>query len=226
MGQAAGNDYYQHTRAGFVRVWLAPLSAAARRRSFHRLIRELRPGPTDLVLDVGVTADVGMQESNIFEQCYPHPRRLVALGLEPLSANKQRFPEVCFVQGDARALPFADRSFSVFISNATIEHAGTREQQAAFVREALRVGRKVVIVTPNRWFPLELHTFIPFLHYLPRQWHRWWLRQLGFTFYAHEANLRLLSPGDLRALFPPASDVVVRCGLLGTTLVATSVSRQ
>ncbi len=58
-------------------------------------------------------------------------------------------------------------SFDVVFSNAVIEHVGDRERQEALVREALRVGRRVFVTTPNRWFPIEVHTRLPFVHWLP-----------------------------------------------------------
>ena len=59
----------------------------------------------------------------------------------------------------------------------------------------------------NRWFPLELHTFLPVLHWLPRRWHRRLLARLGMTFWAEEANLNLLGARDLRSLFPDGAGV-------------------
>jgi len=67
----------------------------------------------------------------------------------------------------AGPLPFADDEFDLAFSNATIEHAGTRAAQAEFVRELVRVARRSFVVTPNRWFPVELHTRLPFVHWLP-----------------------------------------------------------
>ena len=63
--------------------------------------------------------------------------------------------------------PFDDGSFDVVFSNAVIEHVGDRERQGQLVREALRVGRRVFLTTPNRWFPVEVHTRLPFVHWLP-----------------------------------------------------------
>ena len=72
------------------------------------------------------------------------------------------------MQGDACALPFPDQSFDVVFSNAVIEHVGDVERQRQFVAEALRVGRRVFVTTPNRWFPIEVHTRLPLVHWLPK----------------------------------------------------------
>ncbi len=53
-------------------------------------------------------------------------------------------------------------------SNAVLEHVGTRDDQLLFLREVRRVGRRVFLTTPNRHFPVEVHTRTPLLHWLPK----------------------------------------------------------
>ena len=64
-------------------------------------------------------------------------------------------------------MPFADGEFDIVFSNAVIEHVGGREQQRRFVEESLRVARRAFVTTPNRWFPVEVHTRLPLVHWLP-----------------------------------------------------------
>jgi hypothetical protein len=41
------------------------------------------------------------------------------------------------------------------------------------VAECARVARKgFCLTTPNRWFPVEFHTQLPLLHWLPKAWFR------------------------------------------------------
>jgi hypothetical protein len=99
-----------------------------------------------------------------------------------------------------------------------LEHVGDRAAQKAFVQEVVRIADAFFIAVPNRWFPLELHTFLPVLHWLPRRWHRWALAKLGKTFWAQESNLNLLGARELRSLFPVEAGVRVhRHRLLGMT---------
>ena len=110
-------------------------------------------------------------------------------------------------------MPFADGAFDVVYSNAVIEHVGGRERQEAFVREALRVGRRVFVTTPNRWFPIEVHTRLPLVHWLP-EGPAGRAYDLAGKSWAREN--RLLGPSDLGLLFP--GPVEIRN--LGLTLVA------
>jgi SAM-dependent methyltransferase len=122
-------------------------------------------------------------------------------------------PEIEYVQADGCALPFPDDSFDVCFSNAVIEHVGGIDRQRAFVAEAVRVSRRVFLTTPNRWFPVELHTRLPLVHWLPVPVAHRAYELLGMP-WAREN--RLLGPRELRGLFP----VPVRIVNLGLTLVA------
>lgn len=197
------------------------VSLRSRRRKLRLLFDELQPTAATTVLDVGADevgfggdgGQSGCSTHNFFEEHYPWPAQVTALGLHDGTLFRERHPEVRYVQGDACALPFPDDAFDIVFSNAVIEHVGGRERQQAFVGEALRVGRHVFLTTPNRWFPLEVHTRLPLVHWLPRgAAHRAYdLVGKGFAKENH-----LLGPGDLRSLFP----VPVRIVNLGLTLVA------
>ena len=180
----------------------------------------MRPGPATTVLDVGV-GDVGFGEAeqcateNFFEEFYPWRENVTAVGLHGGRLFAARYPAVRYVQADGCELPFADREFDLYFSNAVVEHVGDRERQRRFVAEAVRVAERVFLTTPNRWFPVEVHTRLPFVHWLAPAAAARWYERLGKP-WAKELNL--LRPGELRALFPPG--VPVRVVNLGMTLVA------
>lgn len=192
-----------------------------RRRMFARFMAEARPSPEDLVLDVGVTSDEAYEHSNYFEAWYPHPQRITAVGLDDARFLEARYPGLRFQRADARALPFPDRSFDLVHCAAVIEHVGSREQQARLLAELWRVARRMVFVTtPNRGFPVEVHTGVPLLHWLPPRHFRAWLRRTGRGFFADEANLNLLRGRDLLALARTAgapAPRLVRMRLAGFT---------
>jgi hypothetical protein len=88
-------------------------------------------------------------------------------------------------------------SFDLAFCSAVIEHVGSKSQQMQLLDELTRVAERVVVTTPNRYFPLEFHTLTPFLHWLPPRLFRGFLRLSGRGFFASEANLNLLSERDL-----------------------------
>jgi hypothetical protein len=169
-----------------------------RRLMFERFLGALSPGDTEDVLDVGVTNDRLHDHSNYFEAWYPHKSRITAAGLEDASFLEEAYPGVRFVQADARHLPFADASYDLVHSSAVIEHVGSRQSQTTFLRELWRVAhRGIFVTTPNRWFPIEVHTVLPLVHWLPPRTFRAILRGMGRDFFADEANLNLMSPSSL-----------------------------
>jgi hypothetical protein len=197
------------------------LSRVASRVSLHsrqrklRLFHELlRPGPETTVLDVGAT-DAAFGDGstdNFFEALYPWPQRITAVGITPLETFAASFPEVSVVQADGRELPFPYGAFDICFSNAVVEHVGGgREEQRRFVHELCRCSRRAFLTTPNRFFPLEVHTLVPFAHWLPRELRDRVLHARGF----HDV-LEPLGPGELASLFP----YPVRIVNTGMTLIA------
>jgi len=146
------------------------VSLRSRRRKLALFLELLEPGAGSSVVDVGVTnAPFGNGSSdNFFEALYPWPEQVTAVGATELDIFSAAFPQVRAVRADGRDLPFADAEFDVGFSNAVVEHvAGGREGQRRFVHELCRVSRRVFVTTPNRWFPVEVHTLLPFVHWLP-----------------------------------------------------------
>jgi hypothetical protein len=114
---------------------------------------------------------------------------------------EELYPGITFRKADGRDVPFADGPFDVVHSSAVLEHVGSRENQLQFIRELCRVARRAVfITTPNRWFPVEVHTVLPFVHWLPAPAFRAILRRLGHDMLSREENLNLVGAGDLRRM--------------------------
>jgi SAM-dependent methyltransferase len=194
------------------------VSLRSRRRKLRLFLDELQPTARTTVLDVGADELAfgegdGCGTLNFFEELYPWPEQITALGLHDGSSFRERYPHVAYVQGDACDLPFADGAFDVVFSNAVVEHVGGRERQRRLVSEALRVGRQVFLTTPNRRFPVEVHTRLPFVHWLPDRAADRVYDAVGKGF---AKDLDLLSRRSLESLFPGR----VRIVDLGLTLVA------
>ncbi len=193
----------------------ARVSLGSRERKLRLFLDLFQPGPDSTVVDVGVTDAPfgGGSSDNFFEALYPWPGRITAVGHTGLDRFAEAFPQVTVVRSDGRDLPFADGAFDLGFSNAVIEHVGGgRQGQQRFVAELCRVARRVFVTTPNRWFPLDPHTLLPLVHWLPPGPARdRLLRARGF-----DDVLDPLGPKELAALFPYPVKVVNR----GLTLVA------
>jgi hypothetical protein len=187
------------------------VSLRSRERKLQQFLELYSPGPESTVVDVGVTdAPFGAESpNNFFEAFYPWPGRITAVGHTELDVFSAAFPDVRAVHADGRALPFADNEFDFGFSNAVVEHvAGGREGQREFVHELCRVARRVFVTTPNRFFPLEVHTLLPFVHWLPAG-----ARE---RLIPYNDVLDPLGPKELASLFPYSVRVLNN----GMTLIA------
>lgn len=177
------------------------IAAFQRRKMFAAFVAATGVEPRHTILDVGVTSDRTYDHSNYLVAWWPHKERITAVGLDDARFLEDVYPGVRFVNADGRDLPFQDNSFDFVHSSAVLEHVGSAERQAEFLRELVRVARGgVFVTTPNRWFPVEFHTVLPLVHWLPKPTFRALLRAMGKPFFASEANLNLLSARELKKL--------------------------
>ncbi len=207
--------YYQVARAGTLAERLV---IAARDRIYADFLRHARPLPGSTILDVGVS-DVLTDAANMLERKYPHPDHVTAVGLGAAQDFRAAFPAVTYRQIEPGApLPFPDRAFDVVTSNAVLEHVGSDQAQQQFVHELARVAHVAFITVPNRFFPVEHHTGIPFLHWTDAGFGLS-CRALGKQEWTDPATLILMSRARLARLAAPLrSTRTIRLGTTGISL--------
>jgi SAM-dependent methyltransferase len=195
-----------------------------RRRKLALFLETMRPGPETRVVDVGVGdtgfgTEPGLAGShNFFEAMYPWPERITAVSDVPLPHFAAEFPQVTCVTASGTELPFEDDAFEIAFSNAVLEHVGGREKQRRFVHELCRVAARVFLSTPNRRFPVEVHTLVPFVHWLPRR-----ARDRVFAVLRRDAwnGVELLNRHELLELFPPNVEARIADARITITAIAT-----
>ena len=175
------------------------ISAFNRKRKWKIFLDEINPSRELMVLDVGFSENEYSPVDNFIEKNYPYPEMMTALGIDTPDNFKARYPKVSVVQYNGKFFPFKNKAFDICWSNAVIEHVGTRDKQLLFLKEIKRVAKKAFLTTPNRYFPVELHTRIPLLHYLPKQAFDTYLKLTGKT-WATGDYMHLLSLSELRNL--------------------------
>jgi hypothetical protein len=191
MATVKPNAQYNVAKAGSLPVRIA---AHQRRKMFNRFMLDTGIAATECILDVGVTSDRTYEASNYLEAWYPYKHMVTAVGIDDASFLRSQYPRMTFVMADGLQLPFRDQTFDVVHSSAVIEHVGSLPRQRVFLAECCRVARRAVfITTPNRWFPVEFHTVLPLVHWLPKDVFRALMRRTGRGFFADERNLNLMT---------------------------------
>ncbi len=210
---------------GLVWKWTRGITIRSRQKKFDLFMRFFSPTAKTRILDVGVSGEVQTgRAENFLEDWYKFPEMITAISPEDLSAFHKRFPKVVIKQTDGKNLPFANQEFDIVFSNAVIEHVGDRTAQEKFVAECLRVGKSVFLTTPAREFPIESHTMIPFVHWLPESIRNSMYNKLGRKNEAKLNALTLLTAGSFRNLFPKNVSVkIFKQRMFGFTSVLIAV---
>ena len=152
-------------------------------------------------LDIGTTNDLDNKSSNYVIKNLKNIKIYKSISDQAISDNfflkslkksiteKFSYDEIQSMKSD------------VVISNATIEHVGSFEQQKKMIENILLLTKKYfIITTPNRYHPFDFHTKLPILHWFPKKIHRKLLKLLRLEFFSKEENLNLLSKKDLTTL--------------------------
>jgi SAM-dependent methyltransferase len=218
--------------------WFSRRSRAARAALFRR---QFRLDQDTRILDLGsengaaisaVLAGTAVLPANVY--IADIDRRAVARG-------SQEFGYRPVVIGEDAPLPFPDGFFDIVHCSSVIEHvtvpkcfvwtlqsgarfrAASRRRQQAFAAEIQRVGRRYFVQTPNRHFPIESHTWLPLVGWLPRRLlipflrlsNRFWVKKASPDFY-------LLDRREFAGLFRGARIVEERAFGLTKSLIAVS----
>ena len=126
--------------------------------------------------------------------------------------EKSQYSNIKTLIGDATDLSqFADKSFDIVHSNSVIEHLYNFNNQSKMASGIVRVGKKYIVQTPNKYFFLEPHYLLPFFQFIPdklkyliltktklsrlKKWDKNFAKQ-----YINE--IRLLSLKEMKILFP------------------------
>lgn len=179
------------------------ISAFNRKRKWNIFLQEVKTDKDSLLLDVGYTDQEYAAVDNYLEQHYPYLKNITALGVEEPKHFSKKYKPVRVVKYGGGIFPFRDKQFDVCWSNATLEHVGGEEKQILFLREIARVADQAFVTTPNKNFPIEVHTRTPFLHFLPKKFFDAYLRITGRGWAAGD-YMNLLTLKKIRKILKAA----------------------
>lgn len=193
------------------RKFLSRLSVKVREKQFEIFWEHLKPKPNTKILDVGVTPDEILPDSNFFEKRYPFKDQLVAVSVEDCQEHFQKdYPKIKFIKiSPGKPLPFGKDDFDIVVSWATLEHVGNRKKQKIFLEELFRVGKRFFFTTPDKNCFYEPHSGLFFAHWLPYKYFSLICRIFGKKFWAKKRNLNPLTKSDIYRILPKKRNVKI-----------------
>lgn len=215
-------------------------SSRARRRRGVLFREKFRPTETDRILDLGsedgahIAALIPFRE-NVY---------LADIDAAAMERGQRRFGfgHTLLLRQNA-TVDVPDKYFDIVFCSSVIEHVTvdkgeigsfkTNEQfaraaldrQRRFANEIRRIGKRYFVQTPNRYFWIESHTWLPvFFVLLPRAMQarivrittRFWPKKTQLDFH-------LLTPALMAELFPDAEIVVEKSLGLSKSIMACKV---
>jgi SAM-dependent methyltransferase len=154
--------------------------------------------------------DVGCMDGELTDR-YGSKLGLEWCGIDPdLTQTKRSDKGAVLSHGFAHQLDFPDGHFDCIVFANVYEHIppGLRVESLRELHRVLAPGGIVVGQLPNPYFPIESHSRLPFMGYLPRHVQRWYWRltPTGWDFdSAHffSVTMRNLRQVAVRCKFEP-----------------------
>ncbi len=201
MSEKSSKRYetYSESKSTIFHNFYKTITLNARKEFFNLFVLNTKYSENKSVIDIGTTPSLE-EEQNIFLEKTKNNTNITCLSNQDCQILFKKYKNIKkIIIGDGRNTKIENNSFDIVHSNATIEHVGSLDNQLSFVKEMLRISKEVVFIqTPNRYYPLDFHTILPFIHWLPKNIHRNILKFLKLDFYSKEENLNLLSLNDLK----------------------------
>ena len=194
-------ETYSESKKSFLYKIYQKITINQRNKFFNLFILNNNYSKFKSVIDIGTTPSID-NEQNIFLENVKNNQNVTCLSDQDCRIIKKKYKNIKNVLiGDAKNTKLENNSFDIVHSNATIEHVGSFKNQVAFVREMIKISKlSVFIQTPNRLYPIDFHTILPFIHWLPKKIHRKILKFLNKDFYSKEENLNLLTAKELKKI--------------------------
>ena len=189
--------------------------------------------------------DLGSHDGTHIAELIPQRANVYIADIDPalVEIGRQRYGFTPVVVPEDGHLPFDDGFFDCVFCSSVIEHAtvdkdslrsfettadfkrAALERQRQLAREIARIGKRYFVQTPNRYFVIESHTWLPLpIVFLPRRLQIKLIDSLNrFWPKTTQPDFNLLTPRQMAELFPGAE--IVREKSLGMTKSIMAIRR-
>jgi 2-polyprenyl-3-methyl-5-hydroxy-6-metoxy-1,4-benzoquinol methylase len=190
--------YSESKKIRFINYIFERVANDARNEFFNILKKNTKYSKKKSIIDIGTTPSLDDVQNTILSKTRDN-KNVTCLSNLNCKILLKKYPNIKKILiRDGRNNNLPNNSFDIVHSNAVIEHVGSPKNQLLFIKECIRISKKYVFIqTPNRFYPLDFHTILPLIHWLPKNIHRKILKIIGLNFYSLEKNLNLLTRRDL-----------------------------
>ena len=130
-------------------------------------------------------------------------------------AIERKIPNACFQVFNGAQLDFADGSFDGAFVNEVLEHVVDEQESLKEIHRVLRAGGHLIVMSPNRWFPIEGHDVsignltlgpAPLIPWLPEPFTRNWTKARNYwphqlVGHVRDAGFTVLEVGFIWPVF-------------------------
>ena len=149
------------------------------------------------ILDIGTTSDAN-KSSNLIVKSLKNFEVYKSISNQKIISNFFSKTLQKSITQELSSNEFDTYNSDVVFSNTTIEQFCSYQKQHKMLENIIKLTKKIfIVVTPNRMHPLEFHSKIPFIHWLPKKIHRKILSIVGLSYLSEEENLNLLKTSNL-----------------------------
>lgn len=196
---------------------IQPIHQKFRRQKIAAFLDMVNGNPgSGRLLDVGGGPGI----SGEFLPLYARFQEVVVVNLRARNFAHIEGVSIREMVADGRELPFEREAFDWVFSNAVIEHVGSYQDQVRFANEIRRVARRGYFVAcPNKYFPIEPHTLLPFYQFLPVSTQKK-IAPFSPGYLRQYEEIHLLSAAQMQRLFPGATIRVVGFPVVGNSVTA------
>lgn len=233
-GNSDASFIIEETSVGKVRGLLARYRNRLRKRRAELFLRIFDLTPETRVLDLGgwngvhihaVLEGSPVLSANVF---------VADISEQAVSEAAERYGFVPAIIPEDGRLPFTDGFFDIVFCSSVIEHVTVpkdmvwrlvsgrrfrdiaRQRQSEFAAEIRRLGKGYFVQAPYRWWPIETHSWLPLVSFLPRRaqvpllrfTNRFWIKATSPDWYLPTAQ-------EMKGYFPDA--VILKERVFGVT---------
>lgn len=243
---AALSPLMERDEGGALQGLIRRLRTASRRRRSALFHANFELHADTRVLDLGGANGVHVHALLSGTPVRPENVHVADVDHGAVRAAADRFGYVPVPLAGEGPLPFPTGWFDLVVCSSVIEHVTmpleeawkvrsgrqfsrrARIRQREFAQELARVGCGYFVQVPYRWFPVETHTWLPFVAWLPRSWlcriiavaNRFWIKKTDPDFYLPTAR-------EMRAWFPGGTLLRERfMGLTKSIIVVRRMPRE